>query len=103
MKKLTMLMFAFLVFGSLSLASAKTISGVISDSKCAAKHGAPSDGKCVEHCVGGGASYVLVSNGKVYQLDSQDKFKGLGGKSVSVKGSVTGDSIAVKRVTEKTS
>jgi hypothetical protein len=46
---------------------------------------------------------VLVSNGKVYQLDSQDKFKGLGGKSVVVKGTATGDSIAVKTVAEKSS
>jgi len=57
----------------------------------------------VEGCVSKGASYVLVSNGKVYQLDAQDKFKGLGGKEVNVKGSVSGDSIKVSSVAEKTS
>jgi hypothetical protein len=103
MKKTALLTLVLLVMGSLSLASAKTISGVISDSKCGVKHGAAGDGTCVEHCVGGGASYVLVSNGKVYQLDSQDKFKGMGGHSVSVKGDLKGDTIAVKSVTEKTS
>jgi hypothetical protein len=103
MKKLTMLALAFLVFGGLSLASAKTITGVVSDSHCGAKHSTAGKGECVEHCVGGGASYVLVSNGKVYQLDSQDKFKGLGGKQVNVKGAVSGDSIKVSSVAEKTS
>lgn len=102
MKKLGLLVFAFLVFGSLSLASAKTISGVVSDSHCGVKHAAASDGAahCVEHCVEGGATYVLVSGGKVYQLDAQDKFKGMGGKSVTVKGAVKGDSITVASVAE---
>jgi hypothetical protein len=103
MKKVTMLVFAFLVFGSLSLASAKTITGVVSDAHCGLKHGTAGNGECVEHCVSGGASYVVVANGKVYQVDSQDKFKGLGGKAVVVRGSVNGDSITVKSVTEKTS
>jgi hypothetical protein len=57
----------------------------------------------VEKCVSGGASYVLVSNGKVYQLDAQDKFKGLGGKSVTVTGTVKGESITVASVAEKSS
>jgi hypothetical protein len=103
MKKLGLLVFAFLVFGSLSLAAAKTITGVVSDSHCGVKHATASDqaAHCVEHCVSsGGSTYVLVSGGKVYQLDAQDKFKGLGGKNVKVKGSVKGDSITVASVAE---
>ena len=105
MKKIALLAFAFLVFGSLSLASAKTITGTVSDSHCGVKHATASGQAehCVEHCVSGGATYVLVSGGKVYQLDAQDKFKGLGGKSVTVKGTVKGDSITVTSVAEKTS
>jgi hypothetical protein len=103
MKKLAMLTFAFLVFGSLSLASAKTISGVVSDSHCGAKHSTPGNADCINGCVSKGATYVLVSSGKIYQLDSQDKFKGLGGKEVNVKGTVNGDSIKVSKVSEKTS
>jgi hypothetical protein len=52
----------------------------------------------VEKCVSGGAKYVLVSRGKVYQLDDQDKFKGLGGKSVKVTGSLTDSTITVTDV-----
>ena len=103
MKKLTMLAFALLVFGGLSLASARTITGVVSDSHCGAKHSTAGHGECIEHCVSGGAKYVLVSEGKVYQLDAQDKFKGMGGKEVTVTGKVSGDSIKVSGVKEKTS
>lgn len=103
MKRIALLVFAVLVFGSLSFAGNKTITGTVSDSHCGAKHAAPGSSECVEHCVSGGATYVLVSKGKVYQLDAQDKFKGLGGKAVSVTGTVNGDSIAVASVTEKSS
>jgi len=103
MKKIALLAFAFLVFGSLSFAGSKSFIGTVSDSHCGLKHAAAGGGECVEHCVSGGATYVLVSNGKVYQLDAQDKFKGLGGKSVVVKGTATGDSLAVKSVAEKSS
>jgi hypothetical protein len=103
MKKVVLLTFALLVFGSLSFAGSKSITGVVSDSHCGVKHSAAGSSECVEHCVSGGATYVLVSNGKVYQLDSQDKFKGLGGKSVTVTGKVKGENIAVSSVAEKSS
>lgn len=103
MKKTVLLAFAVLVFGSLSFAGNKSITGVVSDSHCGAKHSTPGNAECVEHCVSGGASYVLVSKGKVYQLDAQDKFKGLGGKDVTVTGTIKGDSITVASVAEKSS
>ena len=103
MKKMVLLVFAVLLFGSLSFAGSQTITGVVSDSQCGAKHSTPGNAGCVEHCVSSGAAYVLVANGKVYQLDAQGKFKGLGGQEVTVKGKVTGDSIKVKSVAAKTS
>ena len=103
MKKVLLLVFAVLVFGGLSFAADKTVTGVVSDSHCGVKHAAAGSGECVEHCVKGGAAYVLISDGKVYQLDAQDKFKGLGGKSVTVTGAVEGDSITVASVAEKSS
>ena len=105
MKKIVFLAFAFMVFCGLALAGGKSITGTVSDSHCGAKHATPSSDAagCAEHCVSGGATYVLVSKGKVYQLDSQDKFKGMGGKEVTVTGTVKGDSITVASVAEKTS
>lgn len=105
MKKITLLACAVLVFGSLCFAGSKSIVGTVSDSMCGAKHATAGDAAatCVEKCVSGGSSYVLVSKGKVYKVDAQDKFKGLGGKSVTVMGTVKGDSITVESVAEKTS
>jgi hypothetical protein len=101
MKKIVLLAFAVLVFASLSFG--KTITGTVSDSGCGVKHATASDAAagCVEKCVSGGGKYVLVSSGKVYQLDAQDKFKGLGGKSVTVTGTVKGTNITVASVAEK--
>jgi hypothetical protein len=41
---------------------------------------------------------VLVSDGKVYQLDAQDKFAEYAGKSVKVTGEMKGDTITVESV-----
>lgn len=101
MKRIALLVFAVLVFGSLSFAGSKTLTGTVSDSHCGMKHATAGNAGCVEHCVSGGATYVLVSNGKVYQLDSQNKFKGLGGQNVAVTGTVKGDSIKVASVSTK--
>ena len=99
-KKVLLLMFALLVFGCMSWAANRSFSGTVSDDHCAAKHAkASADAEaCVEKCVAGGAKYVLVSHGKVYQLSDQDKFKGLGGKAVKVMGSLSGDTITVTSV-----
>ncbi len=105
-KKLAMLVLSLLVVGCMAFAAEaeKGITGTVSDSNCGAKHAQPGKeaAECVEKCVSGGAQYVLVSKGKVYKLDAQDKFKGMGGKRVHVKGEVSGDSITVSDVSEAT-
>jgi len=102
MKKALLLVFSLLVFGCLSWAADKAYSGTVSDEHCGAKHATPSAAaaECVEKCVSGGAKYVLVSHGKVYQLSDQDKFKDMGGKAVKVMGSLSGDTITVTSVSE---
>ncbi len=80
-------------------ALAETWSGTISDSMCGAKHTAASaaDAACVKKCVKGGASAVLVSDGKVYQIamNSQSKVTPYLGEKVSVMGKLSGDTIDV--------
>jgi hypothetical protein len=113
-KKIVMLAFALSVCGCLAWAADQTFSGVVSDDHCGAKHSTPSAdaAACVEKCVAGGSKYVLVSKGKVYNLDAQDKFKGMGGTRVHVMGTLSDDSITVtsvkaggghKKAAEKTS
>jgi Protein of unknown function (DUF5818) len=101
-RKAILLGVTLLIFGCLALAADKsTFTGVVSDSHCGAKHSTAGDAAtgCVKGCIKGGASYVLVtSDGKVYQLDNQDKFKDYAGQSVKVMGTANGESISVDSV-----
>ena len=99
-KKLTMLGVAFLLVGCMSWAAGRTFVGTVSDDHCGAKHAMASDAaaQCVGGCVQKGAKYVLVSHGKVYKLDPQDKFADFAGKSVKVKGTLSGDTITAESV-----
>jgi hypothetical protein len=74
--------------------------GTVSDSHCGAKHAEAGEkaAGCVAGCVKGGAKYVLVSEGKVYDLDAQDKFADYAGKSVKVSGELDGTTIKVASV-----
>jgi hypothetical protein len=100
MKKLVLLVAFVVALGTLSWAGDVTLSGVISDSHCGAKHSAPGAADCVNGCVKGGAKYVLVSEGKVYNLDAQDKVAAFAGKAVKVTGENDGTNIKVKSVEE---
>ena len=99
-KRITMVVLTLFAFGCLSWAANRTWTGTVSDEHCGAKHAKASAEAetCVEKCVSGGAKYVLVSKGKVYQVDDQDKFKGLGGKAVRVTGTVSDSTITVAQV-----
>jgi len=99
-KRIVLVAFSLVVFGCLAWGADKTYVGTVTCSHCGAMHATPSAdaAKCVEHCVSGGASYVLVSEGKVYKLNAQAKFKGLGGKSVKVTGALNGDTLKVSAV-----
>lgn len=81
-------------------APAKSLTGTVSDSGCGVKHAAAGDkaAECVKTCVTKGGKYVLVSKGKVYQLDAQDKFADFAGQSVKVTGTVDGMNITVASV-----
>ena len=99
-KKSMMLCLTVLAAGCLTLAMGKSFTGTVSDSNCGVKHATASDeaAACVAKCVTGGGKYVLVSGGKVYQLDAQDKFADFAGKSVKVMGTAKGDEITVASV-----
>lgn len=99
-KKSMMLCLTLLAAGCLTYAMGKSFTGTVSDSNCGVKHATASDeaAACVAKCVTGGGKYVLVSGGKVYQLDAQDKFADFAGKSVKVTGTAKGDAITVASV-----
>ncbi len=100
MSKKLMFVCLLLFAGSLALAADQTWYGVVSDSNCGKKHAVASDeaAACVAKCVSGGGKYVLVSKGKVYQLDPQNKFSDFAGKRVKVSGTLSGETIAASAV-----
>ena len=100
-KRILALVAVFLVLGYVAWAGGMTWTGVVSDDHCKLNHSTASSdaAECVEKCVAGGGKYVLVSEGKLYQVLPQTKFKGLGGKSVKVTGKLKGDVIHAENVT----
>ena len=92
-----------------AFAAEQTWNGQISDSLCGAKHesesigegnGKISDQECTVACVKGGSKYVLVSNGKVYQIANQthaDLAKHAG-HTVKLTGEMKGDSNTVSKI-----
>ncbi|HEV2352580.1 MAG TPA: hypothetical protein VG028_22325 [Terriglobia bacterium] len=100
-KKSIMLLVLALSLSSWALAApAKSWIGTVSDEHCGVKHAAAGDAaaECVKKCAAGGAKYVLVSHGKVYNVDAQDKFADFAGQSVKVTGSMKGTDITVASV-----
>ena len=99
-KRLVLLAAVLLALSSMVWAGGGSWSGTVSDSHCGAKHAEAGDkaAGCVASCVKGGAKYVLVSDGKVYDLDAQDKFTDFAGKSVKVTGEMKGTAITVASV-----
>src|SRR5947207_2992108 len=88
-------------------AADQTWTGQISDSLCGAKHEEAAEGQgkmpdrdCTIACVRGGSKFVLVSDGKIYQIANQDlpDLKTHAGHKVKITGDVKGDSITVAKI-----
>ena len=88
-------------------AAEQTWTGKISDSACGAKHeeaaegqGVMADRECTQACVRGGSKYVLVVDGKVFQIANQDN-KDLAthaGHAVKMTGELKGNAITVSKI-----
>jgi len=98
---------AIFVFTTIATAAEQTWTGQISDSACGAKHeeaaegqGKMPDRECTVACVRGGSKYVLVSDGKVFQIANQDNkdLAAHAGHTVKMTGEMKGSSITVSKV-----
>ena len=88
-------------------AAEQTWSGKIADSACGAKHeeaaegqGVMADRDCTQACVRGGSKYVLIVDGKVFQIANQDN-KDLAthaGHAVKMTGELKGTTITVSKI-----
>jgi hypothetical protein len=96
-----------LVASSLARAAEQTWTGKISDSACGAKHeeaaegqGVMADRDCTQACIRGGSKYVLVVDGKVFQIANQDN-KDLAthaGHLVKMTGEMRGSAITASKI-----
>jgi hypothetical protein len=95
----------FMLKALTSMAAEQTWTGKISDSKCGASHMAMEHGgkkvndhDCTVACVKGGAKYVFVNKGKVFDIQNQD-LAGLeehAGHSVKLTGDLQADKKTIK-------
>jgi len=84
-----------------SSAAPKMLTGIVSDAMCGAHHMAKdkSAAECTRTCVKQGTKYALVVGKKVYTLEGHEaELDKLAGTRATVKGSVTGETIAVDSV-----
>lgn len=84
-------------------AAEQTWTGAISDKMCGSDHkkmgGKMSDRDCTVACAKGGVSYVLVFDGKIYELRNRDSnVKMHAGQNVTVTGELKGDTIHVAKI-----
>lgn len=99
MKVKSSIIFALTLTSSMSLFAAKTsVTGILTDDMCTKKHMMPGkpNADCVRECIKHGAKYVVVSQGKVYELQGdQNTFSELAGKKVTITGEVKGSVLSV--------
>ena len=109
MKKASLLLATVLFVAApmVPFAAEQTWSGKIADSACGAKHeeaaenqGVMADRECTEACVRGGSKYVLVVDGKVFQIANQDNtdLATHAGHAVKMTGDLKGNAITVSKI-----
>lgn len=93
------------VFGAQlnSISTSQAFSGVITDSRCCARHlqdSGKSPAECVRSCVRHGAKYVLVDGDANYVLaGNPGVFAGLAGQRARILGTLDGDVLTVTAAT----
>ena len=101
--KLVLTLAAALSLGAMGLFGAdQSWNGTISDSMCGVSHGSTPAKQCTLGCIKKGAKYVVVVDGKVYNIANQ-KAAGLAkyaGDNVKVTGTMEGDTITVKKISK---
>ena len=107
MKTAVLLSAALLLAPAIPSAAEQTWSGKISDSACGAKHeeaaegqGVMADRDCTQACVRGGSKYVLVVDGKVFQIANQDskELATHAGHTVTLTGELKGNTITASKI-----
>lgn len=72
--------------------------GYISDSHCGAKGNNAAHAECAKKCVKEGYAPVFVVGDKVYAISNPEKVDQFIGDKVTIKGTITDGSIAIKKI-----
>jgi hypothetical protein len=81
--------------------AATTLTGVVTDDMCGAKHMMPgkSDAVCTRACVKQGAHFALSVNNKLYILDGKTaEVDKLAGSKATVQGALNGNVLSVSSI-----
>jgi hypothetical protein len=88
--------------GSSSAAPTQSYEGMLTDTRCGAKHSAAigkAAADCARVCVHGGERFALVDGDNVYVLEGDlEPLKRMAGQRVRIVGSLNGNTIAVSSV-----
>lgn len=86
-------------------AASTTFQGMITDSRCGARHrrnSGKTSAECARSCVRNGARYVLVDGEKIYALAGDStQLEKMAGERVNLSGILKDDTITVKGVTSE--
>jgi len=99
MKKIMALAFACCLMVSIAFAADTTMTGYVSDEKCAA-HAGPGKEACAKKCVEAGSPIVFVTDKdkQILKVDNPDTLKDHLGHHVNVTGTVSNGSVHVQNV-----
>lgn len=84
-----------------AFAAPTTVTGILTDDMCTKKHMMPGkpNADCVRECIKHGAKYVVVSGGKVLEVNgNQEKFSEFAGKKVKLTGEAKGKTFSVSSI-----
>jgi len=102
MKKTFACLMILIALGAMpAMAATTTLTGVITDNMCGAKHMMPgkSDAECTRACVKQGAKFAVMAAGKVTVLNGKTaEVSALAGQKVTVSGELKGDTLTVSSV-----
>ena len=97
MKKITAV--ALFTMGFAATMMAAEFKGFVEDETCSKMPEMKGNVECAQKCIKGGTAAVLVTDdGKIYKIANQAKITPSAGKTVTVMGTLKGDTITVESV-----
>ncbi len=90
---------AFVVMGLAANAMAAEFTGFVMDQSCSKMAGMKGNADCAKKCIKGGSPAVLVTDdGTVYKIANQSAIVSHAGETVTIEGSLKGNTITVASV-----